>query len=153
MSFLIFFCHSVLYNTVVRVTRSLFSTLYCMVFLSPSPSFLTWPSSGSCSLWTLADVSTSGYDLPHIYNKPPPPLYLEAVMFFLFLFFLHWVLKNRIGIYMFLSRERGLSKSNCWFDSLKEWMDHLFLLAPAIHQIWPPNQKSAFSTTFSFHIL
>lgn len=58
------------------------STLYSL----GSPS-LTWPGSGSCSLWTLPDVPASGCALPHIYNKPPLP-HLGAMAAFLF-YFIH----------------------------------------------------------------
>lgn len=83
-------CCPSLYNPAILVTWSFFSTLHCLVFPSPFPSFLTWPSSGSCSLWTLADVSAFDYAFPQIYNKPLPPPYLGTVMLFLLIsFFTH----------------------------------------------------------------
>lgn len=55
-----------------------------LVFSSSLFTLLTWPSSESCSLWTLSDVSVSGYDSLHTYNKPYHQPYLGAVISFLF---------------------------------------------------------------------
>lgn len=54
----------------------------------PSPLLLTQSSSGSCAHCTLPDVSAFGCALPHVYNKPLPPPYLEAVRSYLFVSFL-----------------------------------------------------------------
>lgn len=48
--------------------------------LIPPPLLHTWPSSGLSPLWTLTNVSASGYALLHIYNKLSPPPYPGAVM-------------------------------------------------------------------------
>lgn len=49
------------------------------LFSSFLPSLHKWSSSGSCLLWILPDVSTSGYALCPIYNKPSPALNLVGL--------------------------------------------------------------------------
>lgn len=50
-------------------------------------AFLTW--SASSLLWTVPDVSISGYALPYIYSRLSLPLYLGAVMSASFFSYVH----------------------------------------------------------------
>lgn len=74
-----------LYNPTLWAMPVLFYSLpywplgfLALAFPSPLRPFLTWPYSGSCSLWILQDVSC--YVFPLINNKPSPSLYLGAVV-------------------------------------------------------------------------
>lgn len=67
---------------------------FCCCTWFPTPITITWHSSDQPGpFWTLRRPCLWLNALPHIYNKPSPPLRSSHVFSFCFLFSLNWVLR------------------------------------------------------------